>query len=418
MNERKKVLLLAYYFNPCTYTASNRPNFFAKELVKNNFDVIVVTRHWKGTEQLWEDYLTSNNTPPVIEKRDHLTIHRLPYLQTPTAPHNKLFRRFKTLQKLMSANLNQDVNYYQLKPYIEELLKSESIDLIMVSTPPLNALRLAYELSKKYRRRLFVDVRDYENNIVLNKKMKIGLLDKIKHRFSLYHSMKWFRQASLIFTVTPPITKFLRQHSKSNVITLMNGFQERLLSINEKEHDRFHITVMGSLHEIPEFNELLNGFRLLFQKVFAGGIIMQFIGTGTSPTIISRLKEVIPSPNLLMKERVIQEKAQQEAAKSHLLLVLGFKNMKGVLGTKPFEYMGLRKPIIQMPGDQDLMEKIILECHAGYCPRTAEEFVKIVEKSFYEWKEKGKLEYHGNMENIKKYSREEEFKKLLPYLSD
>ncbi|HEV2833425.1 MAG TPA: hypothetical protein VGW31_15705 [Hanamia sp.] len=418
MNERKKVLLLTYYFKPCTYVASNRPNSFAKELVKNNFDVIVITRHWKGTEQVWEDYLLRNNSPAIIEKHDHLTIHRLPYQQTSAVSGGNLFSKFKTLQKLILGNINQDVNYYQFKPYIERLLKSESIDLIIASIPPLNALRLSYELSKKYGKQLYIDVRDYENNIVLSRNIKPGLVDKIKHRFSLYYSMKWFRAASLIFTTTPPITKFISQHSQSNVITIMNGYQERLLNINEKEYDRFHITLMGSLYEIPEFNEMLDGFKLLFQKNFGRQIIMQFIGSNTSPSIVSRLKEVIPSPNLVMRERMAQEKAQKEAAKSHLLLVLGFKNMKGTLGTKPFEYMGLRKTIIQMPGDQDLMEKIILECHAGYCPRTAEEFVEIVEQSFYEWKEKGNLEYHGNMGNIKKYSREEEFKKLLPYLAD
>lgn len=411
---KKRILLLTYYFYPCNYVASNRPNSFTKELVKNNFEVIVITRHWTGKEQVWVDYLKNNDTPVSIEKKENLTIHRLPYIQPPL-PNNKFFSKLKVLWHLSTGNINPDLNYYQFKPYIETLLKNEPIDFIMVSIPPLNILRLGHELSKKYSKKLFIDVRDYENNIVLNKSLKVKFSDKIKHRFALYHSMKWFKMAWLLFTVTPEITNFIRKHSGANTITIMNGYEKRLLNITEKEYTDFHITFMGTLYEIPEFNELLIAFKSLFQKNFASEIKVQFIGTGILPSVVSKIKDVIPSKNLVLLDRMAQKEAQLEVAKSQLLLVVGFKSMKGILGTKLFEYLGLRKTIILMPGDRDLMEKTILDCNAGYCPSTTEEFVNIVDKSFHEWKEKGYLKYNGNIENIKKYSREEQFEKLLPY---
>lgn len=414
---KKRILLLAYYFYPCNYVASNRPISFVKELIKNNFEVVVVTRHWTGKEQLWADYLKSDPTPISIEKKENLTIHRLPYIQSQQTT-NKFFSKLKVIWQFLKGNINHDLDYYQFKNYIETLLKIEPIDFIIVSTPPLNILRLGYELSKKYCKKLFIDVRDYENNIVLNRNLKVKFKDKIKHQFTLYHSLKWFKTASLLFTITPETTNFIKKNTGANAITIMNGYQEKLLSVNELQHTDFYITLMGSLYEISEFDELLKAFKCLFQNEFASEIKVQFIGTQTLSSIVNKLKEAIPPKNLILKDRMVQEEAQRESAKSHILLVLGFKTMKGVLGTKPFEYLGLRKTIIQMPGDGDLMEEIILECNGGFCPKTADEFVNIIDKSYHEWKERGFLEYKGNIERIRKYSREEQFKKLLPYFKE
>lgn len=411
----KKVLLLTYYFAPCNYVAANRPNSFAKELNKYGYKVEVVTRHWKGTEKIWSDYLKASNDPIQIEQVDGIKIHRLGY--KPTSYYkNKIFSKWQTLLRLFSGKINHDVNYYQYKTYISSLLQNQHFDLILVSVPPINALRMAAELSKKHKVDLLVDVRDFENNIILNKSLRIPFFDKVKHQIHLIQSIKWFKQATLIFTVNSPITTFIKSKTGKSAITVMNGFQEKLLNINEAGYSNFHITLIGSVYDIPEFEELLNGFKLLFQQDFSNEITVQFIGIDTSDKLFLKIKDTVPVRNLVVKDRMPQEQAQIEAAKSQLLLVLGFKNMKAVLGTKAFEYMGLRKTIIQMPGDEDVMQEIILKCRAGYCPTTANDFIQVVEKCFLEWKNTGNIAYNGDIDMIKAYTREEQFKQLLPYL--
>lgn len=412
--ERKTVLLLTYYFDPCTYVAANRPNSFAKELKNHGFNVEVVTRHWGGKEQIWGDYLKGISNDLQIEESENFRVHRLPYEPT-TYFRNKLLSKCQALFRIATGKINHDVNYYQYKKYISNLLTEIKVDFIIVTIPPINALRVAAELSKKYKVKLFVDVRDYENKIVLNKYLKIRFLYMLRHKLTLMHSIKWFNQASLIFTVTPPITNFIKKTTHKPVLTVMNGYQEKLLNINESTYSDFYITLVGSVYEIPEFAELLKGFKLLFTKEFSQELKIQFIGSSTSESVVQKLKDAIPARNLILKNRLPQELAMTEAARSQLLLVLGFKNMKGVLGTKPFEYMGLRKTIIQMPGDEDLMQKIILECNAGYCPVSAEQFVNVIENCFVEWRNNGSLKYNGNIDLIRKYSREEQFKQLLDY---
>ncbi len=375
----------------------------------------MVTRHWRGDEQVWQDYLIENNEEITIEKKDGLTIHRLPYRKTADSQY-RIVSKAVNLLKISAGQLNSDVNYYQFKSYINELLGREKVNVLLVSTPPLNALKLCSELSEERGVKFFVDVRDYENFTILYKNTNYGLLHFLKHKLFVFNSIPWFKKATLIFTITPPITTFLKNRTdKNQVITVMNGYEEKLLQVKHVPFPNFHITLIGSLYDIPEFYQLLNGFKLLFKHKFAHEIKVKFIGSNTSLKISQEIVKVIPSDNLIMLSRLPQDEAQKEAAKSHILLTLGFKNMTGVLGTKAFEYLGLRKTIIQMPGDKDIMEKIILECNAGYCPGTEEEFVNTIRKCFDEWKQIGELKYHGYLDKIKKYSRERQFEELLPY---
>ncbi|RZK01653.1 MAG: hypothetical protein EOO46_19650 [Flavobacterium sp.] len=196
----------------------------------------------------------------------------------------------------------------------------------------------------------------------------------------------------------------------------MNGFQEHLLEVNEEQYPEFHITLIGSIYDIPELNEMLAGLKKLFEQPFAENIKAQFIGTGTSEEFIQKIRAAVPPKNLIMRSRMSQLEAQKEASRSQLLLVLGFRGMNGIIGTKPFEYMGVRRTLIQMPGDNDIMQQIIEECNAGYCPSTVEEFVEVVKTNYNEWKETGSIRYKGKISQIKRYSREEQVKKLLPFL--
>jgi hypothetical protein len=411
----KKVLLLAYYYQPCTYVAANRPNAFARELTKYDFEVTVVTRHWTGKEQSWQDMLSGNATPLSVTNEDGITVYRMPYAATPVSKAG-IKTMVQTLINQLSGKLHGEVNYYQFASDIRNLAKQQQFDFVLVSIPPLNVLKLGWELHHEFRIPLLVDVRDFQNHVLLHTAPKLGLLEKIKFRLSVYHSTKWMKAARLIFTISPLTTKYIKQKSGVETITLLNGFQEQLLQVNEKPHDQFYITLIGSVYDNDDLDKLLDGCRLLYQQEFSREIFMQFIGTGTSPGITTKLQHAIPATQLILKERMAQLLAQKEAASSQLCLVQGFTEMKGVPGTKAFEYMGLRKPIIQMPGDGDIMQQIIEDCEAGHCPSTAAAFVDIIRQYFTEWKQTGTISYRGNLEKIKQYAREEQFKILLPYL--
>ena len=411
----KTVLLLTYYFEPCNYVAANRPSTLAKEFIRNGYRVIVVTRHWNGNEKYWADYLASSTTGIQVEKRAELIIHKLPYHARPL-PQNYFLRKIRLLSNFVSGKFHDELNYTQFRPYVESVIETNDIDLILVSSPPLNLIKLAYQLKEKYNLKYMVDIRDFQNNVVLNKSSEISFRNKFVHFFIMLHVRKWFRQAELIFTVTPPFTRFIQEQANRSTITVMNGYSEKLLSINEKPFERFHISYIGTLYHNAELEILLNGLKALYQQEFSHQIIFNFVGTKANPDVAEKLMQVIPAANLILQDRIPQELAQKQAAQSQVLLVLGYKSMKGVFGTKIFEYMGLRKPVLLFPSDEGPMQEMITQDPFGVFCQNENEFVNAVRNYFTEWKETGQIKFNGNIEFIKQYSRENQYQKLLPYL--
>ncbi len=411
----KTILLIAYYFEPCNYVAANRPSTLAKELINQGYNVIVVTRHWNGNEKYWDDYLDTNNNEVEIEKRGNLIIHKLPYNKI-TLSSNSIKRKVKLLYKFFNGEFHTELDCFQFKPYIEKLISNNSIDLLIVSSPPLNIVKLAYELKLKYGLKYMVDIRDFENKVVLNNGLPISLKERFIHFCVLLNVKNWFKNAYLIFTVTPPFTDFFKKNANESSITVMNGYSEKLLDLNEEPYSKFYISYVGTLYNNPELKTLLEGIKLLFQQGFSKNITFNFIGTNANQDVSKELIDVVPKNNLIMQDRISQIEAQKAAAKSQILLVLGYNTMKGVFGTKFFEYMGLRKPIVLFPSDNGPMQALLTESNSGNYALNPQEFVKVVENLYLEWEETGAVKFTGNLKYIEQFSRENQYKKLVKYL--
>jgi len=88
-------------------------------------------------------------------------------------------------------------------------------------------------------------------------------------------------------------------------------------------------------------------------------------------------------------------KAQKE---SQLLWLLDWDDPDelGVHPGKIFEYLGARRPIIATGGVKgNVVDELIKETCSGYHAVDVQEAERILEKCYREWKETGKVEYHG-----------------------
>jgi len=102
------------------------------------------------------------------------------------------------------------------------------------------------------------------------------------------------------------------------------------------------------------------------------------------------------------------------------LLLLNWEDpkVKGCYTGKIFEYLAAQRPVLVTGGfGSDALKKLINETQAGvYCPK-----IKDIENylcQFYlEYKQKRRVEYKGNWEEIKKYSHREMSKKFANILN-
>lgn len=406
------ILFLTYYYSPCNATATNRPNSFVQNLINHGHSVTVVTRHWTGNEKVWPDYLKSDMSPVKIVADKLLTVHYLPYsgFRYWRVP----FATLGTILQNLKGNFNYEQQCGQFNSYAEELLKNNSFDYIMVSSPPLTAVKYGSALATKYQLPLLVDIRDFENDILLYKERKHGWFRQQQHLLLMRFFKKWMKTAKVVVTASPPLTSYIQKIASAEVITLNNGFNNELLAINEPpDKDWFAITVTGTLYEMANLPVMVEACKLVMQRHPEAKIKFHFIGLLMNEKVSAMFREAVPEKNIEITHRIPQSAAIKKASSSNVLMLAGFDEMTGAYTTKIFEYLGLRRNILQIPGDRDVVEELILQTKSGKAPHTAEEAYRDIIDWYEEWKKKGVLAYSGDMEKIAEYSREKQFEKLL-----
>ncbi|KAA9327399.1 glycosyltransferase family protein [Adhaeribacter soli] len=413
-----KILLVAYYFRPCNYVGANRANAFADFFAEKGWDVTVVTRAWTGTEKVWEDYLDSQEGEPrIVKEASGVKIHYLPY-KAFRFPENRILASLKTATRNLTGRFHFELEFDQYQDYIAELIKKEKFNYVLASSPPLTVLKVAADASENTATKLLVDIRDFENDILLYQEPRLSLLRKLQFRVLMMYFQKWIKGAACIFTASPPFTTFIAKKTDKEVFTLTNGFDDLVSTIRAEPYpDLFNISVIGTLYKEANIDTLLEGIELLFRENPSVKIKFNLIGVKALPDVAKRFENVIPESKLNLTHRVNRSEALEVAARSHVLLLAGFDTMKGVYTTKVFEYLGLRKNIIQVPGDGDVVEELLNYTQSGKAPHSAEEFCSVIMDWYREWEQTGKLEFNGIDSRINEYSRRSQFQKLYTFLS-
>jgi len=74
----KNVLVVSYYFPPNTGAPAWRPFSWATNFHKKGINTTIITRHWTGNENTWEDFIRPNTSPLKESQFDHYRVFYLP----------------------------------------------------------------------------------------------------------------------------------------------------------------------------------------------------------------------------------------------------------------------------------------------------------------------------------------------------
>ena len=75
----RNVLIVSYFYPPCSLTAAQRPAGWVKYLPSYGYRPIVITRNWNVPLQQPEDQLRDAGIQLEIEETDTHEVHYLPY---------------------------------------------------------------------------------------------------------------------------------------------------------------------------------------------------------------------------------------------------------------------------------------------------------------------------------------------------
>ena len=377
----KEVLIISYFYPPCTLTAAQRPAGWVKYLPQFGYKPILITRNWDVTLSKPEDQLRDAGDQLFIEKTEKHEVHYLPYK---ASLRDRLFNSKKSILKKCSKIFtfingigenfsNQFIPFGDFYDYAEHLIQKHTFTTIIITGNPFVQFRFGYLLSNKYHIPWIADYRDdWTTSEIIQPK---GKFESIIHRLQQKSEQKWVGTASMITSVSPIYTDRISQFVKVTGETILNGFDTLLPKIESNDRNSFIIVYNGTLYDTQDVEGFVRAIIPCIE-LFRGkiNIQIQFPGVCYDPNQESRLKALIKGYEsfFLLTTRIPKAEVIDLQQKADLLLMLTHRGQKGIPSSKLYEYLALQKPILCFPSDHDIVEETLLYTGVGYVIDTEE----------------------------------------------
>ncbi len=404
---KEEVLILSYFFPPSNLTPSERSLSWAKYLKHGNYYPIIITRNWDiEIKNASSDMFKSSGTAVRIEKHDDYEVHYLPYV---ASLKNKIFSRtigtklyiLYLISAFFFSILNllylKGTSFYTFFTYSLKLLNQRpTIKKMVVTVSPFELLGIAHLINKSTGIKWIADYRDDWST---NELVKKNIIKKFINQFNSFFEKKWTRSASFFLSVSNYYVEKIENHINKKGFLITNGYMPENYSIQYPLYDEFTITYVGSIYESQPIELFLTGIKKFInshsQEV---KIRILFIGILNEHNVVERIKKASLGIEKFISftDRVPKNQAIEMQSKSHLLLVCAYGNLKGIPGSKLYEYIALKKNIIVYPSDEDIIEETLSKTKQGlFCSNEANLLKH--------------LEYHYNLYLNKKQSGISEF---------
>ena len=424
----QRVIIVTYYYAPLNWIQSYRPVSWANYLADQGAEVMVITRQWQQSDNdMLSDHPLNNQPPQVHHPRTGITVWTYPFRR-----NNKLFKYTRPLLKVpkMPGLLNQlflKLGYHSFERNfalgnMEHILahaKAFSPHLVATSAPTYDIIQTSNRLAKATGAKLTIDFRDTWNNLMLLNKAPI--VDK-RSAFR----MQWMRKsiqgavvkASLVSAISEGMRRVLQQQLEPNrSIVVTNGYEAELFEDLRKQMPPPQLPLVlsytGTLYDNQLSDIWLDAFDEFARSKPKGTVRYQFIGSKWKESVEKVLRERIPAYALEVTGRIPRQQSLAKAASSHVLFYPGWKGYTGILSGKIFEYLGLHRPILLAPTDEDDLEALVKETRAGWTLNDKQAVIDVLE-SEYATLEQGRLPgFMGDHDIIASYSREAQADKLF-----
>ena len=436
----KKLLILAYDFPPYISVGGLRPYSWYKYMHEYGIFPVVVTRQWANKYGNHLDYIApSESNKVIIEENEKGIIIRTPY--KPNLSNRLLLKygesRFKFIRKIITGwyeffqwFLPVGSKYFIYKA-AKEYLKTNKVDCIIATGDPFILFRYASLISKKFN---IPWIADYRDAWIETKKLNILFII-----FYKFLEKRIVRNSSKITTASDYLNFFINNNFKVKINVVFNGYNVDN-GISEKEEAKnniLSISFAGTInkwHSWKSFLEIINSFCR--ENKFK--INLNFYGINIKYEIEKFVKNSQMQKSDFLKinfyPRMLNEKLLIELQKSDLFLLF---NDFHFIGTKIFDYLGLRKKILFIFMNDSEMNclkelyfphndvrdyninpqiELIKKCKTGYIANNKEHLYEILIDIKREFEEKGYIEC--NSSGYEFYSRKNQTKLLAELIKE
>jgi len=391
---KKRVLIVSFYYPPISSIASNRIYSFVKYLNKDIFDIDVVTV--KSKEAI--DYKIFDNVSIYRISKNPLDY----YLDS--SSKNIFIRKLKALYNILIKNIFFKLWQVKSIKVILKLNKQKNYDIILSSYAPKESHLIALKIKSKYTNiKWIADMRD---------EMSLNPFISAKEKKSLQIiEQNIFKHCDAITTVSKPILDDFKKLSNNtkNILfrEIRNGYD---FDINYKsiKNEKFIISYVGSFYGKIKADNFFKALYQFMNKYKVNDIEVRVVGNNNALIIPKELNKYVKKIGLVSHEKALEYMQISDA----LLLVHPDIGRKGVYTGKLFEYLAMQKIIIATIQKDSVAAELIKKANAGFIANYSniDEIVEILYKSYSLWKNNKKLDF--NLEIIKKHHRKEQVNRL------
>jgi glycosyltransferase involved in cell wall biosynthesis len=415
----KNVLMLTYMFYPCNHIASLRTAKTAKYLPEYGWNPLIVCPKWtKENSRYFDEELVADfersNVLETVDYNNNLQHNCLQKLVAKCRSHpDPRVLAARTLRRFCLGLEKQPPEfYYGAVGFLRKYLRHNEIHCVWATEPVCYSI--AGWIKEKFDIPWVADFRDiYDQKVLPEHRRGQAYLKRVEP--------KMISSADAVVTVSEHLRNVLESRHNKPVHVITNGFDPSDYDGEiQQNKDIFNIVYTGKI-KFP-----LSDPTLLFQalthltkagKIDPARVRVSFYGTESEHALDKLIRDnpalgdvVEVFPRVSFRESV---RIQRHAS---ILLLLAYSGQKGIMTGKIFEYLGARRPILCIPGDNDCVDALLQETRAGVICRTAEETAAQILGWYEEWRQTGTILYSALNEEIMKYSREKQAGQLARIL--
>lgn len=385
----KKVLIISYFFPPCTLTAAQRPFFWARYLKDYGYYPIIVTRKWDSPIKQPADVLKSTSSGISHEKKNGYEVYSLPYRASLrdqvfvkfTGTPLSILSKFLTLIYLIFQNISlRFIPHRNIYTLAKKLIKEDpTINKVVISANPFEQFFFGYLLQKREGIKWIADYRDdwTTSELKLSKNIAQKFISKLERK----SEKKWVSTANKITSVSSHYVKKISTLTKRPGEVLLNGFQvSEEKKIKEDPYSIFSIVYNGTLYSTQPVELFLDTVKQVADKWGKDKIHIYFPGLAFDKNQAKRVGGYISGYEscFTIMPRISKAEVIKMQNKAQLMLMIPHKGLIGIPSSKLFEYLGLKKSILLLPSDGDIIEEILLDSNLGKICTNISEAVEII----------------------------------------
>jgi hypothetical protein len=419
----KKVLIITCYFPPSRGIAWIRPRGLAKYLPEFGWEPVILTPALPGKpDQRFRVIETSYSDNVIMQLKKKLGLNPTKRFQEVIRIPFALREGRRTFTNRLESFVKGIILYPNKKrgwcPHAiragSELLQKEKIDAIISSSPPETTHLVAKELKVSFNIPWIVDFRD------LWTQFHYYRYSSVRKWFERRLEIKTLSHADALVTVSKPLVEKLSViHKKASIFEIHNGFDPEEVTSASLTKD-FTITYTGRVYrDKQQTGPLFQALRELIDEGSVDPAVVKISFFGPLRYCIEQeVKQYRLETVVCQHEMVPREVALERQRQSQLLLLLNWDNPreKGVYTGKLFEYLAAKRPILAVGGPKGVVSDLLEETGAGVHTSELDTLKSILIRYYREYMQTGLVQYHGDWQQVNKYSHPEMAKKFAEVL--